>query len=355
MDENGTVWTLVNGQAARDGTIDGVTNSIILLLYYNGLIYQETSHTLNGVNLWWYWNGSSWISTPNPISAFSSMLKAEVSGLCVNVVNASLAPDAGLEQYDCNGYISLVFSFKPANGIYYTVISANSNLCLDYGSSSSAGNQVIQNNCVSGQQSQLWTISPASDGSYSVVTSDGKGCLGISGGSTASKAIVVTSPCNGSTAQRFRTPLSSVSGGTTYSTTMTPIIDSLCINVVNASTTAGTGIEQYSCTGGASEQFSLTPVGEGLYTVVSANSGLCLDFGSSSTAGTQVVQNTCSPGASSQEWMVEANADGSYTLGASDGQGCMEVQGSSSVSKTIVETSACSSGSPGQRYTAPGL
>lgn len=57
-DASGNVWTLTSGaQIAKNGTVDPITANVNLLLYYNGTVYQEAQ-----TNLWWSWNGSSWVA-----------------------------------------------------------------------------------------------------------------------------------------------------------------------------------------------------------------------------------------------------------------------------------------------------
>lgn len=56
VDSSKSVYTVVNGQIAQNGTIDTRTHQVSLLLYYNGLIYQEATSQ----DLWFSTNGSAW-------------------------------------------------------------------------------------------------------------------------------------------------------------------------------------------------------------------------------------------------------------------------------------------------------
>jgi hypothetical protein len=71
IDSSGNVWTVTTGgQIAKNGVVDPVTNSVILLLYYNNLVYQETTWTnSNGQNLFWFWSNGAWsgpVTDPRP-------------------------------------------------------------------------------------------------------------------------------------------------------------------------------------------------------------------------------------------------------------------------------------------------
>src|ERR1700694_984486 len=68
VDGRGNIWTLTaNGQIERNGRVDRSTNSVLLLVYSGGAVYQKTSGMANGQNLWWRWSrGRGWIQTPDP-------------------------------------------------------------------------------------------------------------------------------------------------------------------------------------------------------------------------------------------------------------------------------------------------
>jgi hypothetical protein len=55
------VWTLTSGgQIERNGVVDPVTNGVVLLIYFRGLVYQEAH------NLWWAWTGGAWQDAKDP-------------------------------------------------------------------------------------------------------------------------------------------------------------------------------------------------------------------------------------------------------------------------------------------------
>jgi hypothetical protein len=56
VDVNGNVWKLSGGMVYENGN-DVSNGEVILLLFYNGAIYQEKSG-----NRWWKWDGNSWAS-----------------------------------------------------------------------------------------------------------------------------------------------------------------------------------------------------------------------------------------------------------------------------------------------------
>lgn len=62
VDGNKDVWTVSNGIILKNGLMAGYSANVIELYYLNGTVYQE-----NNALGWWYWNGSTWINSSNPV------------------------------------------------------------------------------------------------------------------------------------------------------------------------------------------------------------------------------------------------------------------------------------------------
>lgn len=63
-DSEGAVWTVSGGVIYRDGTLGGFSANVVLLLYYNSVIYQQ-----NQAGDWWSWTGGAggtWLATSDP-------------------------------------------------------------------------------------------------------------------------------------------------------------------------------------------------------------------------------------------------------------------------------------------------
>lgn len=54
-------WALVSGVVYENGVKAGFTQNVAMLLFYNSNIYQE-----NTSNLWWIWQGGTWIGSKDP-------------------------------------------------------------------------------------------------------------------------------------------------------------------------------------------------------------------------------------------------------------------------------------------------
>src|ERR1700733_8198452 len=61
VDASSNVWTLSSGVVYENGAKAGFSDGVILLLEFNGKIYQE--NTGKG---FWYWSGSTWVGSSDP-------------------------------------------------------------------------------------------------------------------------------------------------------------------------------------------------------------------------------------------------------------------------------------------------
>ncbi len=108
-----------------------------------------------------------------------------------------------------------------------------------------------------------------------------------------------------------------------------------CLDVPNASSTAGVQAQIYSCNGGANQAWTRTA--DGRLTVNLSGTTLCLDAYAGGTAdGTKVVTWPCNGGAN-QQWQF--NGDGSV-VGVQSGR-CLDVAGAAVANGTPVQLWNC--------------
>ncbi|AOR30517.1 hypothetical protein BFF78_05125 [Streptomyces fodineus] len=137
--------------------------------------------------------------------------------------------------------------------------------------------------------------------------------------------------------------------GTVY--TLTNAASHMLMDVQYGATGPGKPIVQWPSNNGANQQWLLTRTSSGAYTVMSANSGLCLDTPDpqNSTPPVQLVQNRCD-GAASQQWKIEAVGDGTYTL-ANTANGLLADNAKSSTTEGTEIVQWRSNGGANQRWT----
>ena len=68
------VWTVRGGAVQVGGAAAGYTANVVLLLYFNGSIYQQ-----NKSCLWWNWNGSTWVASGNPAPSLTPACASAVA------------------------------------------------------------------------------------------------------------------------------------------------------------------------------------------------------------------------------------------------------------------------------------
>ncbi|MFG1642904.1 arabinofuranosidase catalytic domain-containing protein [Amycolatopsis sp. NPDC049252] len=117
-----------------------------------------------------------------------------------------------------------------------------------------------------------------------------------------------------------------------------------CLDVPGSTTTPGTQLQIYSCSGQANQTWTRTSSSQLTATV--GGQTLCLDAsGNGTSAGTKVVTWSCNGGAN-QQWTV--NANGTVT-GAQSGL-CLDVTSASTANGALVELWTCNGGS-NQQWT----
>ncbi|MGW2650112.1 arabinofuranosidase catalytic domain-containing protein [Streptomyces sp. NPDC001393] len=112
-----------------------------------------------------------------------------------------------------------------------------------------------------------------------------------------------------------------------------------CLDVPNSSTTAGTQLQIWDCSGGANQTWTRTASNQ--LTVYSGGSQMCLDaYDNQTSAGTKVETWPCNGGAN-QQWQL--NGDGTVT-GTQSGL-CLDVTAASTANGAPAELWPCNGGS----------
>jgi len=125
-----------------------------------------------------------------------------------------------------------------------------------------------------------------------------------------------------------------------------------CLDVPGYSGSSGTALVQWTCSGGANQQWSFEDAGGGWSRLKVSHSGQCLDLASQSTAnGTAVVQATCN-GGTSQQWVTEDMGSGYFRLKSRFSGLCMDVNAAGTADGATVIQWACGT-STNQQWKNP--
>jgi hypothetical protein len=154
-------------------------------------------------------------------------------------------------------------------------------------------------------------------------------CAAVEGGSSTPGTPVIAYSCSGGSNQSWNYLEGQLIGS----------IAGLCLDVEDNGTAPGTLVDYYTCHGSQNQQWTIEAGQNGTTAVVGVQSGLCLDSsgGPSEGGGTQLIINTCS-GSTSQNWnvrrtMFELNTNAPYL--------CISVNNAETKNGTAVIATSC--------------
>lgn len=300
----------------------------------------------------------TWVFVPLPNGYFH--VRAQHTGMCLNVGYASQANGEQVVQYPCgpaaSPHLNEQWSVVDVGGPTFQVVARHSDKCLDR-----AGTTVVQWECdrsvptASRKPWQRWELRPVPavvppDGPSTVVNLWDWGCLGVPG-STVSAPVDAAARCD-QTAPPGRmwrfVPLPNGDYQVEVQHTR------MCLNVGGGTHTEGAAIVQHPCGTTSNphpnEQWSLRGSRDGTQ-LVARHSGKCLG-----RSGTTVVQRSCDNLDVQQHWLlleppsppspVPPVEGVSYkVVNRQDGR-CLDVLAAGSVAAAPVGVSICLPASP---------
>jgi hypothetical protein len=167
-----------------------------------------------------------------------------------------------------------------------------------------------------------------------------------SGGSGSSNATVWTGSSSGGGGG---TGGGGGGGGTTIPTGTHKLINSAsgqCADDSGGSTSNGTKVQQYTCYSGANQNWVITSVGNGYYSIGSANNSSAVwnVIGSGTSAGTGIQLYSYYSGGTNEQFQPVASGSG-YELKDHNSGLCVADPGGSGTAGQQLEIESCSSGS----------
>jgi hypothetical protein len=126
----------------------------------------------------------------------------------------------------------------------------------------------------------------------------------------------------------------------------TPLINAnsgLCLDVTNASTTQGTQLEQWTCTGGTNQNWKLASEGSG-YQILGQNANQVVDVAAQSIANGATVDQWDWNGGTNQQWIFANNGNGYFNIINVNSGMCLEVKGASKTKGALVNQYLCNGG-----------
>lgn len=218
-----SAWT-VNGTAvqqydcnqtdAQRWTINGVGDGTVQFasaLDLNKVWDIDNVSTSPGAEVHLWTNGSAgnqrwWME---PVSYGANVadgtysIKAVHSGKCLEVVGASTAAAAAIQQASCNGSAAQRFQVAHQGNGYYRIANLNSGLALHVANFLVGNNAAIQQNEPHGGDNQLFNF-VGYGGGYLVKPKFSYKCLDVTSSSTANGALLQQYTCNQNSNQQFQ-------------------------------------------------------------------------------------------------------------------------------------------------------
>jgi hypothetical protein len=260
VDSQGNIWTVSGGVVLENGADAGYSSGVILLLYYNGVIYQE-----NSAKGWWSWVNSAWVgvtgdprgSSPSPSPSPSKSVSPSPSPSVTVAPLPSPSPSASTIA---------VSSGNSQTAVAGTVLSTPLTVLVTGSNGKPFSGAVINWTVASGGGS----LSSASSTTSATGLASTTLTLGKTAGSNTVKATI-----NGTTTSVTFTETGSVgaastiaisSGNTQSGTAGSPLPGNLMVLVkdANGNATTGTTINWAIATGGGSFSTATSTTSNGL-------------------------------------------------------------------------------------------
>ncbi|MCX5216010.1 RICIN domain-containing protein [Kitasatospora sp. NBC_00240] len=223
------------------------------------------------------------------------------SGKVLDVPGNSLADSVQLQQSAPGAGTGQQWGITPAPGGAYTVTSKLSGKAMDVDHAlTTPGTKIIQYHST-GRPNQRWNLRmvPVDGVGYPIANAATGQNMDMSGGSKSAGGLAVQWPANGAPNQVWDLHTAATPGNFT----ITNRNSGLCLDVAGAVTTDQAKVQQWTCTGGRSQQWSFQQTPDGTWTLTNLNSGKVLDTaGASTTKGAQLVQAAPSGTAATQQW-----------------------------------------------------
>jgi hypothetical protein len=313
-----------DGSAAAEAEAEGETSQAVLAYSTLGFPYDVLPVEIKNVN----------------------------SGKCLDVSGSLTAPGSNVAQYSCSAGKNQTWFLVNISGTTDYEIRAGhvGSRNLDVAGGGSANNANVQ--IYDSGSVQRWGFVKQADGSYEIVAKASEKCLDVINASTADVANVQQFTCSGAANQRWTitpraTPLSLIAKHSQR-----------CIDVAGGSTATNANIQQYDCFGASNQRWYIQGAGVGAdgvqyWSLVSLNSGKCMDVADASAANNANIQQYPCTGTDNQKWAITTSpGTGLTTFRNKLSQKCLDVAGADTANNANVQQYTCGNGDNQNFYWA---
>jgi hypothetical protein len=272
-----------------------------------------------------------------PVTAYgaTTTIIAEHSGQCLDVRGGPTATQDGalIEQWGCSGEANQDWNLNSKGNGQYEIIARSSNKCIEpIGGGTENYTQIQQATC-DGSSKQLWTVrAKPSGGRYEIINVNANRCLDVIGGPTATLEGTLTElwDCTGEANQSWALTLPQAAPVAEAK----PLVakhSGKCLDVEGRAeaTQDGARILQWSCHGGADQNWTLRDMGNGFVSMIAEHSNKCLEVIGGNPNNEALIQQATCTGEPRQLWQRESMPTaGEYRFRtALTGGRCLDVRG----------------------------
>ncbi len=243
---------------------------------------------------------------------------ASSQGYVFDIAGGSYANSASLQIYSNNGTDAQKFYFEKMYDGYYRIMIAKSGKMLDVKGQGKTDGTKIQQYASNESIAQRWVILKNDDGTFSLFSKCGNRVLSVEDGNFAKKSSVLQDTYTGGSGQKFSLVRKSAASGAALAEGRYSIAsagnNSLTAEVEGASLKASANIRIGTKRNSPWQQFILSHLGNGYYTIYANHSGLVMDVQGGSLSNKANVQQYQANGTDAQIWKIRKNADSTFTL-----------------------------------------
>lgn len=224
---------------------------------------------------------------------------------------------------------------------YYTLWNMNGHYAMDVVGGAAANGTNVQEYSGNTSSAQLWMPELTPGGIVFHSKLSNSMVLDIAGGSTRDGANVQLYSSNGTAAQRFlAVPVDAIADG---AYTIASFLNTAkVLDIPAASKDNGAQLQIYDSNLSTAQQFKVTKLSNGSYTITAVVSNKVLDVAGATLnwkTGAGTVQQYTSNGSAAQMWDIVVNADGTLTFFTkcdATGKACLDVSSASTANATKV-------------------
>ena len=283
-----------------------------------------------------------WYVDPQSVANGTYTVRSALNtNLCMDVKDISQKDGVNVQIWSNNSYYAAqdwVFEYVGAGK--YTIKSLASGKYLDVENGGTAPGTNVWQYSRNDTDSQKWYLRDAGSGYYYIVSARNGLYLDVSNANASNGANLQVWSANGNAAQKFTLWNSNycqtISDGV-YAISMSTA-PNLCLDVSGGNENDGANAQIWSKNGTSSQEWKITYVGDGKYTIRSSKSGKYLDVAGSGNKNGTNVQLWSGNGAAAQKWYIKSNGHGGYFIVSACSGLALDVQGGQLANGTNVQT-----------------